>query len=89
MPSLRLITGGESHGKMLTAMLEGFPAGLKFDQERINEELAARQMGFGRSGRQRIEHDTVIVSGGVRHGITTGAPWCCILKIATSKIGTM
>jgi chorismate synthase len=74
MPSLRLITGGESHGKMLTAMLEGFPAGLKFDQERVNEELAARQMGFGRSGRQRIEHDTVIVSGGVRHGITTGAP---------------
>lgn len=74
MPPLRLITGGESHGKMLTAILEGFPAGLKFDQDRINEELAARQMGYGRSGRQRIEQDRIIISGGVRHGITTGAP---------------
>jgi chorismate synthase len=74
MPALRLTTGGESHGKAITSILEGFPAGLAIDLSAINAELRARQQGYGRSGRQRIESDEVEVSGGLRHGITTGAP---------------
>ncbi len=74
MPALRLITGGESHGKAIMSILEGFPAGLNIDQAAINSELAARQSGYGRSGRQRIESDQIEIVGGVRHGITTGAP---------------
>ncbi len=74
MPALRLITGGESHGKAIMSILEGFPAGLTIDQLAVNAELAARQSGYGRSGRQRIESDQIEIVGGVRHGITTGAP---------------
>jgi len=74
MPALRLITGGESHGKAIISILEGFPAGLKIDSDAINQELAARQSGYGRSGRQKIESDQIEIVGGVRHGITTGAP---------------
>lgn len=80
MPALRLTTGGESHGKAITAILEGFPAGLAIDLTAVNTELRKRQQGYGRSGRQRIESDEVEVTGGLRHGITTGAP--LVLTIA-------
>jgi chorismate synthase len=72
--SLRLITAGESHGPGLTCVLEGMPAGLPLDRERINRDLARRQLGHGRGGRMKIERDQVEVTGGVRHGRTLGGP---------------
>lgn len=70
----RFLTGGESHGPGLTVIVEGFPAGLEVPEEVINADLARRQGGYGRSGRQRIEHDTVQFWGGVEHGVSTGGP---------------
>ena len=80
MPALRLITGGESHGKAIISILEGMPAGLALDLDEINSELRARQGGYGRSGRQRIESDQVEILGGLRHGITTGAPLTLMIE---------
>jgi len=74
MRRLRLLTGGESHGPMLTAVLEGLPAGLELDEAFINSWLTRRQHGFGRGGRQRIEKDVVVVTGGLRNGRTMGGP---------------
>ena len=74
MRRLRLLTGGESHGPGLTAILEGLPAGLEIDRQQIDDWLRRRQHGFGRGGRQRIEKDEVEVSGGLRDGRTLGSP---------------
>ncbi len=74
MRRLRLLTGGESHGPELTAVLEGLPAGLELDREALDGWLARRQHGFGRGGRQRIERDHVEVVGGLRDGRTLGSP---------------
>lgn len=71
---LRYLTAGESHGPALTAILEGIPAGLPLQAKEIDEELARRQQGYGRGGRMKIEHDRVILSAGVRHGVTLGFP---------------
>ncbi|HSN53436.1 MAG TPA: chorismate synthase [Candidatus Sulfomarinibacteraceae bacterium] len=71
---LRLLTGGESHGPLLTAVLDGLPAGLPVDRVGIDRWLARRQHGFGRGGRQRIERDAVVVTGGLRDGRTMGGP---------------
>ncbi len=49
---LRYWTAGESHGKALLAMLDGFPAGLNVDTAMIDNELRLRQGGYGRGGRQ-------------------------------------
>ncbi len=54
---LRFLTAGESHGKALLAILEGMPAGLKIEQEKINHELKRRQLGLGRGPRMKIEKD--------------------------------
>ncbi len=67
-------TGGESHGPVLTALVEGLPAGVPVDPARIDRELARRQQGYGRGGRMRIETDRVEILAGVRWGRTTGAP---------------
>lgn len=71
---LRLLTAGESHGPGLTAILDGFPAGLNLDVTIINRQLARRQTGFGSGPRMKIEQDTVEITAGVMAGLTTGAP---------------
>lgn len=71
---LRFLTSGESHGQGLMIILDGMPAGLSVDIEKLNHELWLRQQGYGRGSRQKIESDQVDIVGGVRHGITTGAP---------------
>ena len=71
---MRLTTAGESHGKALIAIVEGLPAHLTIDVEKINAALALRQSGFGRGGRQAIEKDCVEILTGVRNGETLGSP---------------
>ena len=77
---LNYITTGESHGKYLAAILEGFPSGLALDLDQINGDLRRRQAGYGRGGRQKIETDYVEIIGGVIRKITTGAPLGFLLK---------
>lgn len=79
---LRFLTAGESHGPSLTAILEGFSAGLPLTPEIINKELARRQKGYGSGGRMKIEHDTVQIIGGVMAGETTGAPIAMLVENA-------
>jgi chorismate synthase len=74
MASLRFITAGESHGPGLVAIVEGLPAGLELDRERIDRDLARRQLGHGRGGRMKIESDAAEIRSGVRHGRTLGSP---------------
>ncbi|WP_069650083.1 chorismate synthase [Caloranaerobacter ferrireducens] len=71
---LRYLTGGESHGKGLIGIIEGFPANLKIDINFINNELRRRQMGYGRGGRMKIEKDKVEILSGIRNGKTIGSP---------------
>jgi chorismate synthase len=71
---LRYWTAGESHGKTLLALIDGFPAGLAIDTEWIDQELARRQGGYGRGGRQRIETDRVEVLTGIWKGVSIGSP---------------
>ncbi len=72
--ALELVTAGESHGREVIAVLLGLPAGLALDREAIDRELARRQHGYGRGGRQKIEHDRAEVRAGLRDGITLGSP---------------
>jgi len=74
MTGFRFTTAGESHGPGLVAIVEGLPAGLELDRERIDREMARRQLGHGRGGRMKIERDAVEVRSGIRHGRTLGSP---------------
>ncbi|MBI4161749.1 MAG: chorismate synthase [Acidobacteria bacterium] len=71
---LRFLTSGESHGRALTATVEGIPAGLPLEAAAIDRELSRRQRGYGRGARMRIERDRAEILSGVRHGLTLGSP---------------
>jgi chorismate synthase len=74
MGQFRFLTGGESHGKALVAVIEGMVAGLPVQDEYINRQLERRQQGYGRGPRMEIEKDRVEIASGVRYGLTTGSP---------------
>jgi chorismate synthase len=71
---LRYLTAGESHGKALVALVDGFPAGVEIETESIDSELRRRQGGYGRGGRQRIETDKVEILSGIWHNQSLGSP---------------
>jgi len=71
---IRFLTAGESHGKGLTIIIEGIPAGLRLSEDAIAVNLARRQKGYGRGGRMQIESDHAEILSGVRHGLTLGSP---------------
>ena len=80
---LRWLTAGESHGQSLLATIEGLPAGIKITTANIQDELARRRLGIGRGARQKFEKDELEILGGVRHGLTIGAP--VAIKINNSE----
>ncbi|HSH37113.1 chorismate synthase, partial [Schnuerera sp.] len=71
---IRYLTAGESHGKGLIGIMEGFPSNLYFDIEFINNELSRRQKGYGRSNRMTIERDKIQIISGINNDYTTGNP---------------
>jgi chorismate synthase len=71
---LRYWTAGESHGKTLVALIDGFPAGVPLETASIDVELRRRQGGYGRGGRQRIETDQVEILTGIWKGVSLGSP---------------
>ena len=73
-------TAGESHGPAEVTLVHGVPAGLGLVAADINVDLARRQKGYGRGGRQKIEKDKVEFLGGVRHGYTLGSPVAMLVR---------
>ncbi|MEX0851414.1 MAG: chorismate synthase [Gaiellaceae bacterium] len=78
--ALELRTAGESHGPALVAIVTGLPAGLRLDRGAIDDDLRRRQEGYGRSPRQKLEHDEVEVLAGLRHGATLGTPLALVIR---------
>ena len=82
---IRFLTAGESHGPAVTAILEGIPAGLQLDIDKVNHELARRQKGFGSGGRMKIERDKVNIMGGIMEGKTMGMPISMLVENLNHK----
>jgi chorismate synthase len=81
MGRVRFLTAGESHGPALGAIVDGVPAGLALDADRITLDLARRQRGYGRGARSTsIEQDRAEILSGVRHGLTIGSPILLLIR---------
>jgi len=70
----KLTTYGESHGAGIGGIIDGCPAGLRIDIEKVQNELNRRKPGQSRITTQRDESDTVEFLSGIFEGQTTGAP---------------
>ncbi len=86
---LTFTTAGESHGKCLIVIVNGFPAGVHLDEAVINADLKRRQGGYGRGGRMKIESDKVCILSGTRKNITIGSPICLKIENRDYKINNL
>ncbi len=77
---IRFLTAGESHGKALTTIIDGFPSNLKIDIGYINYHLKRRQLGYGRGLRMKIETDEVEILSGIRFKKTLGTPISLLIR---------
>ncbi|MGB0171169.1 MAG: chorismate synthase [Flavobacteriales bacterium] len=72
--AFRLTTFGESHGPALGGVIDGVPAGVLLDIDRIQAELDRRRPGQSKLTTQRKERDTATFLSGLLDGCTTGTP---------------
>ena len=72
--NFRLTTFGESHGAAIGGIIDGCPAGLLIDFNKIEEELRKRKPGLDNITSQRKESDKVIFLSGIFEGKTLGTP---------------
>lgn len=70
----KLTTFGESHGEAIGGIIDGCPAGILIDFEKIALEMARRKPGQSKIVSQRKESDTVQFLSGIFEGKTTGTP---------------
>ncbi len=77
---IRFLTAGESHGKTLNAIVDGFPSNLYISEKYITQQFKRRQFGYGRGLRMKIESDKVEILSGVRFGKTLGSPVSMLIK---------
>jgi chorismate synthase len=83
---LRYLTAGESHGEYLSAILDGFPAGVRVPRAYIAAQLKRRRLAPGRSARQARETDAFDIISGMKGDITTGAPIALLIKNASREV---
>ena len=78
--ALKITSIGESHGNLIGIVLDGCPAGLPLDLEKLQTDLCRRRPGQSDITSTRNEQDQAEVLTGVYNGITTGAPITIIIK---------
>ncbi len=75
-----MVSFGESHGKVVGAVVDGCPSGLALTEKDIQKELDLRKPGKSQLASSRDENDRVEIISGVFEGYTTGAPICLISR---------
>jgi chorismate synthase len=71
---------GESHGNLVGVVIDGCPAGLKLDIEKLQADLDRRRPGQSGITTTRTEQDKAEILTGLYNGLTTGAPITIIIK---------
>lgn len=70
----QVTTWGESHGTGIGVVVDGCPAGLLLDEDKIQKYLDRRKPGQTRYSTPRREEDCVEIQSGIFEGRTTGTP---------------
>lgn len=83
--SLKLSIFGQSHGAGIGMVLDGIPAGLKVDEENLQEFLSRRAPGQGSHTTSRKEADKVEFLSGIVDGFTCGAPIAAVIRNSNTR----
>ncbi len=81
----KITTFGESHGLALGVIIEGCPAGLKIDEDKIRLEMQRRKPGQSKITTQRKEEDEIQILSGIFEGKSTGTPIGIVIPNSDQK----
>ncbi len=85
--SIRVSVFGESHGPGIGVVVDGFPAGVPLDMERVAEFMKRRAPGRTPWSTSRREEDLPEILSGVYRGCTTGSPICALIRNTDVRSG--
>lgn len=83
--NIRIQVFGQSHSEAIGIVMDGFPAGVKVDEERLAAFMARRAPGRNAFSTARKEADKPEFVSGVCNGITTGAPICAMIRNTNTR----
>ena len=84
---IRLSIFGQSHGAAIGMTLDGVPAGLPVDLEKLQKFLNRRAPGQNDWSTPRREEDRPEFLSGILNGFTTGAPIAAIIRNTNTRSG--
>ncbi len=82
---IKLTIFGQSHSQAIGCVLDGVPAGIKIDLERIEAFMARRAPGKNKISTARKEADKPNIISGIVDGVTCGAPICAIIENSDTR----
>ncbi len=85
--NLRLTIFGQSHSPAIGMTLEGLPAGLKLDMDRLQRFLERRAPGRNAYSTARKEADAPEFLSGLKENVTCGAPLTAIIRNTNTRSG--
>lgn len=85
--NIKLSIFGESHGKAIGCVIDGLPAGVELDMDKIYVDMSRRAPGKDRSATPRLEKDIPNIISGVLDNVTTGAPLAMVIENTNTKSG--
>ena len=86
---IKLSIFGESHGAGIGVVIDGFPAGVQYDEAFVLREMERRAPGRNKQSTQRKEADTPVIQSGLLNGQTTGAPICAVIQNTNQRLGRL
>jgi chorismate synthase len=78
---------GESHGEAIGCVIDGLPAGVKLDMDKIYKDMARRAPGKDKFATPRLEKDIPHILSGVLDNVTTGAPLAMVIENTNTRSG--
>lgn len=78
--ALKVSIFGESHGAGIGCVLDGFPAGVTFEEGFILAEMDRRAPGKNKQSTARREADIPKIYSGIFEGKTTGTPLAAVIE---------
>ena len=84
---IKLTIFGQSHSQAIGCVLDGIPAGIRLDLDRIEAFMARRAPGKNKISTARSEADKPHIVSGIVDGVTCGAPICAIIENSDTRSG--
>ncbi len=82
---IRISLFGQSHSEAMGMVIEGLPAGIKIDEEKLSAFMMRRAPGNDEFSTTRKEGDKVKFVAGLTNGFTNGASLCGIIENTNTR----